>query len=123
MTEPVDPVLDYLSAIHDAVLAMGVLLKQHLDRQHPTGNSGPVLLPQQPQQLHQQPAPVQAPPAFAPMEWRCPQHGSSRIVPAGISSRTGQPFQAFTVCGERTCDIKPGRAAAPARALPPGQMP
>jgi hypothetical protein len=60
---------------------------------------------------------------FAPIprpgsEWRCPQHGTSRVVPAGISARTGQSYNAFLVCGERGCDQKPPRAPAPARVLP-----
>lgn len=56
-------------------------------------------------------------PTFAPIGWLCPEHLVRRIVPAGISSKTGKPYAAFVVCGEQRCDQKPPRVTA-ARVLP-----
>ena len=39
--------------------------------------------------------------------WFCPVHGRSRIVPAGVSQRTGQPYAAFWACPERDCKMRP----------------
>lgn len=83
----------------------------------------------------QQPATVMAPqayspapqssPEYQPIGWTCPVHGGMKIVPAGTSQRTGQPYQAFVACPERGCNEKPGRlpVPAPARAVPPSQLP
>ena len=66
---------------------------------------------------------------FRPIGWVCPEHGTSRVVPAGISSRTQQPYAAFLVCGQPACPHKPPRfpAPAPLRVSPqdgtPRQMP
>ena len=72
------------------------------------------------------PAPMPAPyvdaPRFAPIGWACPEHGLSKTVPAGVSSKTGKPYDAFVCCPERGCEQRPPRVttqAAPARALPP----
>lgn len=71
-----------------------------------------------------QPSPVPVamaqPGGFPPLGWICPEHQTRKVVPAGVSQRTGQPYEAFVACGERGCNRKPPRAAAPARALPPG---
>lgn len=55
-----------------------------------------------------------------PAPWVCPVHGTNKVVPAGISQRTGKPYEAFMACGERGCNEKPPRIAqqAPARAVP-----
>lgn len=45
-------------------------------------------------------------------EWVCPVHGTSKVVPAGVSKKTGKPYNAFTACGEQGCNEKPGRRAA-----------
>lgn len=45
-------------------------------------------------------------------EWVCPVHGTSKVVPAGVSKKTGKPYNAFTACGEIGCNEKPGRRAA-----------
>jgi len=47
---------------------------------------------------------------FAPFpRWSCPIHHSSKVVPAGVSKKTGKPYQAFVVCNEPGCDQKPPR--------------
>ena len=71
-------------------------------------------------------APIRVTPegTFAPLDtWVCPVHGGRKVVPAGVSARTGQPYNAFVACAERGCNEKPPRAAqaAPARAVPPSQ--
>jgi hypothetical protein len=63
----------------------------------------------------QQPAPV-----FAPIGgWVCPDHGTVRVVPAGVSKRTGQPYQAFMVCDQQGCEQRPPKPGVPARAVAP----
>lgn len=109
MADDIDPVVDYLAGIHDAVLAMGVLLKQALDA-GALRPAGPVVLADAPS---------------VASSWRCPVHGTSRTVPAGVSKRTGRAFDAFVVCDQQGCDMKPGKPI-PQRAIPPsmgGQMP
>lgn len=73
-------------------------------------------------------APSPAAQRFAPLGWVCPVHGSQKVVPAGVSARTGQPYSSFVACPEMGCNERPPRTAAPlpARALAPsqgGQMP
>ena len=47
---------------------------------------------------------------FAPFpRWSCPTHHSSKVVPAGVSKKTGKPYQAFVVCGEQGCEQRPPR--------------
>lgn len=41
--------------------------------------------------------------------WVCPVHGTSKVVPAGVSKRTNKPYDAFVACPERGCDQKPPR--------------
>ena len=42
------------------------------------------------------------------MENICPKCGSEfKVVPAGVSKRTGKPYQAFTVCSNKECDGRP----------------
>ncbi len=55
-----------------------------------------------------------------PAPWVCPVHHTSKVVPAGVSQKTGRDYDAFTVCAERDCNEKPPRFAqpAPSRALP-----
>lgn len=43
--------------------------------------------------------------------WVCPVHGAMKVVPAGVSQRTGKPYQAFVACPERGCSEKPPRTA------------
>ena len=57
--------------------------------------------------------PVQSPATetFRPLAtWQCPIHHGNKIVPAGVSSRTGRPYDAFVACSEPGCDEKPPRA-------------
>ena len=50
------------------------------------------------------------PEPFLPFKaWQCPEHGGSKVVPAGVSKKTGRPYQAFVVCDEQGCDRKPPR--------------
>ena len=53
--------------------------------------------------------------------WLCPVHGSSKLVPAGVSKRTRAAYDAFIVCDQQGCDQRPPRTAAPARAFAPSQ--
>lgn len=46
--------------------------------------------------------------------WVCPIHGKYRVVPAGVSQRTGKPFNAFKACPERGCEHTEDRDAAKA---------
>ena len=41
--------------------------------------------------------------------WSCPIHHSSKTVPAGVSKRTGKPYEAFIACAEMGCNEKPPR--------------
>ena len=41
--------------------------------------------------------------------WQCPIHHGSKVVPAGVSKKSGKPYQAFVVCSEPGCDQKPPR--------------
>lgn len=48
--------------------------------------------------------------ASAPSAWRCPDHGTpAKVVPGGVSKRTGKAFNSFEVCSTQGCDRKPGR--------------
>lgn len=38
--------------------------------------------------------------------WACPVHGVSRLVPPGISKKTGKPYKAFYACSIAGCDEK-----------------
>jgi hypothetical protein len=41
-------------------------------------------------------------------EWVCPIHDDSKIVPAGVSRRTGKAYKAFWACPVAGCDQKGG---------------
>ena len=45
--------------------------------------------------------------------WRCPAHGTYKVVPAGRSKATGKPYAAFVACDSRGCDQKPPRGTPP----------
>ena len=47
------------------------------------------------------------PTSHASSGWTCPTHGLVKVVPAGVSKRTGKAYPAFEVCPE--CDQKPPR--------------
>lgn len=43
-------------------------------------------------------------------EGACPEHGTPwRLVPAGISKKSGKRYNAFWTCSTQGCDIKPGQ--------------
>lgn len=48
---------------------------------------------------HQQP---QADPAFCPIH-----HERWKVVPAGVSKKTGKPYDAFYACNTQGCDQRP----------------
>ena len=112
---------EYLEAIHTTLLGIGVTLKQLLDRTAGR-DTGPIPVYQaQPPVITPAPAPAPAP--FAPLNtWKCPDHGTSKVVPAGISRKTGMAYDAFVACSEAFCKQKPPRPAAPQRAIPPSQQ-
>lgn len=45
-------------------------------------------------------------------DWVCPEHGTVKTVPAGVSSKTGKPYEAFQACTEYGCNEKPPRKRA-----------
>ena len=45
--------------------------------------------------------------------WVCPTHGKVKTVPAGVSARTGKPFNAFKACPENFCDETEDRSGKP----------
>lgn len=44
-------------------------------------------------------------------QWVCPIHGSWKMVPAGVSRKTGKPYAAFMACSSPGCNEKPPRFA------------
>lgn len=49
------------------------------------------------------------------MSATCPTHGVAwKTVPAGISSKTGQPYNSFRACPVKGCQERPPRNAAQA---------
>ena len=43
--------------------------------------------------------------------WQCPVHHGSKVVPAGVSRKTGKPYSEFIACSEPGCNEKPPFAA------------
>lgn len=43
-------------------------------------------------------------------EWICPTHGTSKVVPAGVSSKTGRPYSSFKACGTFGCELTEDRS-------------
>ena len=41
--------------------------------------------------------------------WTCPVHHKVKVVPAGVSAKTGKPYDAFMACSEPYCNEKPPR--------------
>jgi hypothetical protein len=41
--------------------------------------------------------------------WKCPTHGKFHVVQAGVSKKTGKPYNAFRACTESFCDETEGR--------------
>ena len=39
--------------------------------------------------------------------WSCPVHHGSKVVPAGVSRKTGKPYSEFIACSEPGCNEKP----------------
>jgi len=49
-------------------------------------------------------------PAPEEPEGACPEHGTAwRLVPAGVSKKTGNKYNAFWACSTQGCNIKPGQ--------------
>jgi hypothetical protein len=59
--------------------------------------------------------PSHAPVATASSGWTCPVHRLVKVVPAGISKKTGKRYAAFEVCPE--CDEKPPRGGSKPRPM------
>ena len=78
-----------------------------------------------PAPVYNAPAPVRPAQAFPPIGWTCPSHGGQKIVPAGVSSKTGKPYDAFVTCPEYGCSERPPKfpLAQPAKAVPPRELP
>lgn len=45
----------------------------------------------------------------SPAPWVCPIHHKVKTVPAGVSKKTGNSYDAFLACPEPGCDQKPPR--------------
>ncbi len=46
-----------------------------------------------------------------PQGTQCPIHHEPwKLVPAGVSKKTGKPYESFQACPERGCDQRPARA-------------
>lgn len=67
----------------------------------PTPVVAPAALPYQP--------PVAVTTIQAPAPWVCPVHHKVKTVPAGVSKKTGNSYDAFLACPEPGCDQKPAR--------------
>lgn len=53
------------------------------------------------------------------MSATCPVHGTPwKLVPAGVSKKTGNPYPAFYACSEKGCPHKPEEVRAQAPASP-----
>ena len=62
-----------------------------------------------PSQEFRQSRDLPAEPFAAFPRWQCPIHHGSKVVPAGVSKKSGRPYQAFVACSEQNCDQKPPR--------------
>lgn len=85
-------------ALNRIALALEQLTVLIADRTQPAQNAPGAALATLP--------PVQAPiPATADV---CPIHGTPwKIVPAGVSKKTGRPYEAFKACSTAGCDQRP----------------
>ncbi len=59
---------------------------------------------------------VLTPETAAPVLWVCPTHGVARTIPAGTSSKTGKPYNAFRACTVFGCDTTEDRNSVGATA-------
>lgn len=58
--------------------------------------------------VHGDPVPFRGAATGAPVQGFCPVHRVPwKVVPAGVSKKTGKPYAAFTACPERGCDQRP----------------
>ena len=98
------------TALEQIALDRGSLVVEHV-MGNPTGEpplpTPPPDLPVTP--IMQPLPPVQAAPfQFTGPTAYCPVHRQPwRTVPAGVSKKTGQPYQAFLACPERGCNERP----------------
>ena len=51
--------------------------------------------------------------------WRCPVHGGAKLVPAGVSKKTGKAYGAFAACPVQDCPEKEPFHTSPAPVAPP----
>lgn len=49
--------------------------------------------------------------------WKCPTHGKMHVVQAGVSKKTGKPYNAFRACPEPFCDETEGRKKTSSNAV------
>lgn len=54
--------------------------------------------------------------------WTCPIHQRGKIVPAGVSKRTGKPYNAFWACSEAGCNEKAIYSGPPPQTPPPAPV-
>ena len=55
---------------------------------------------------------VAHPAVVSKVAWVCPIHRQNKMVPAGVSKKTGRPYNAFIVCGYPGCEERPPQGAA-----------
>lgn len=112
-----------LEQIHDAIVALNLKMERIAQVVERLAPAAPGMTMSQPQAV--QPAPVQAYgaqpvggqaiPWQTPRDqatlpgWVCPIHGEVKVVPAGVSQRTGKAYNAFLACPIQGCDQKPPR--------------
>ena len=91
-------------ALNRIALALEQLTVLIADRTQPVQNApGAALLAALPPIQGVRPQPAQTADV-------CPIHGTPwKVVPAGISKKTGQPYDAFRACSTKGCDQRPPR--------------
>jgi predicted RNA-binding Zn-ribbon protein involved in translation (DUF1610 family) len=63
-------------------------------------------------------APAFVPPLATGTPWTCPTHRQSKIVPAGISKKSGRPYGSFAACPVEGCGEKGPFGSAPSAPEP-----
>lgn len=75
-------------------------------QQQPVAQAPMQAAPQPPPGITYAEAPQQQALGQMPAQWACPIHDDVKIVPAGVSRRTGRPYKAFYACPVAGCDQK-----------------
>lgn len=73
----------------------------------------PVTSPLQAAQPYQAPVAKAPFPPMRPVDWDCPVHHEVKMVPGGVSARTGKPYGSFLSCTDRECKHVADRCRVP----------